>query len=80
MGLNFGPLNYLVVTPQFHHWHHSDDRAATDTNFAVHLPLLDLMFGTFHLPKGEWPTSYGVIGKPLPDGIISQTLHPFRKD
>lgn len=80
VGLNFGPLNYLVVTPQFHHWHHSDDRAATDTNFAVHLPLLDLMFGTFHLPKGEWPTSYGVIGKPLPDGIISQTLHPFRKD
>jgi len=80
VGIDFGPLNYLLVTPQFHHWHHSDDRAAADTNFAVHLPVIDLMFGTFRLPKGEWPTNYGVIGPPIPDGLIGQALYPFRKE
>ena len=80
VGFDFGWLNYVIATPQFHHWHHSDDRAAADTNFAVHLPVIDLMFGTFRLPKGEWPASYGVLGAPLPDGLIGQTLYPFRKD
>ena len=79
VGLSFGVLNYILVTPQFHHWHHSDDRAAADTNFAVHLPVIDLMFGTFRLPKGQWPASYGVIGPPIPDGVIRQTLSPFQK-
>jgi sterol desaturase/sphingolipid hydroxylase (fatty acid hydroxylase superfamily) len=80
VGLDFGFLNYILATPQFHHWHHSDDRAAADTNFAVHLPVLDLMFGTFRLPRGEWPESYGVIGPPIPDGLIGQALYPFRKE
>ncbi len=21
----FGPLRYVVATPEFHHWHHADD-------------------------------------------------------
>ena len=29
-------------------------------NFAVHLPVLDWLFGTFHLPRGRWPASYGL--------------------
>lgn len=78
VGIRFGWLSYLLVTPRFHHWHHSDDRAAADTNFAVHFPVLDLLFGTFHLPRGEWPESYGVIGDDVPDGLIGQHLYPFR--
>lgn len=79
VGIDFGWLNYVLVTPQFHHWHHSDDRAAADKNFAVHLPVLDMLFGTFHLPRGEWPRSYGVIGPPIPDSVLGQTLYPFRR-
>jgi len=79
IGLRFGWLEYLIVTPRYHHWHHSDDRAAADTNFAVHFPVIDLLFGTFHLPRGEWPESYGVIGEDLPEGIVGQHLYPFRQ-
>ena len=49
----------MLVTPQFHHWHHSADQPAIDTNYAVHLPLLDMAFGTFHLPERHWPITYG---------------------
>jgi lathosterol oxidase len=34
--INFGVLKYLFVTPQYHHWHHSDDPKAYDKNFAIH--------------------------------------------
>lgn len=77
-GLRLGWLEKLVVTPRFHHWHHASDSTAIDTNYAAHLPLLDRIFGTHHMPKdGSWPEAYGVIGKRLPKGILRQFLYPF---
>jgi sterol desaturase/sphingolipid hydroxylase (fatty acid hydroxylase superfamily) len=74
----FGPLRWLMATPQFHHWHHCADRDLVDKNFAVHLPVLDWLFGTFYLPKGVWPTSYGVIGGATPSkGYFGQLIQPF---
>ena len=64
---NFGPLRWVMATPQFHHWHHGAEREAVDKNFAVHLPLLDRLFGTCYLPGDRWPASYGLAGgKPVP--------------
>jgi sterol desaturase/sphingolipid hydroxylase (fatty acid hydroxylase superfamily) len=75
----FGPLGWIVATPQFHHWHHGAEREAVDKNFAVHLPLLDWLFGTFHLPKDRWPESYGLAdGAPIPEGYLRQFVHPFQ--
>ncbi len=80
-GLEFGPLKYLVATPLFHHWHHGSDKEAIDINYAAHLPVLDRLFGTYHMPKDRWPEHYGVVGDPLPKGIWRQFLYPFqRKD
>ena len=31
----FGPLRHLLVTPQFHHWHHTAQPEAIDKNFAT---------------------------------------------
>ncbi|MEK6286528.1 MAG: sterol desaturase family protein [Acidobacteriota bacterium] len=74
----FGPLRWLVATPQFHHWHHGAQREAFDKNFAVHLPVLDWLFGTFLLPKDRWPASYGLGGgDPIPLGYFRQFLYPF---
>lgn len=74
----FGPFRWLLATPQFHHWHHGAEQDAIDKNFAVHLPMLDWLFGTFFLPKGRWPTSYGLAdGHPLPHGYMRQFLYPF---
>ena len=74
----FGPLRWLVATPQFHHWHHAAEREAVDKNFAVHLPLLDVMFGTAYLPD-RWPSAYGLVGgEGPPSGYLRQFLWPFR--
>jgi sterol desaturase/sphingolipid hydroxylase (fatty acid hydroxylase superfamily) len=53
-------LEPWLVTPRFHHWHHAD--APPDVNFAVHLPWLDRLFGTHHLPGDAWPERYGLVG------------------
>jgi lathosterol oxidase len=76
---DFGPLRSLIVTPQFHHWHHSAQREAIDKNFAVHLPIIDRVFGTLHLPGERWPDRYGIEGDPVPEGFAVQLLYPFRR-
>ena len=76
----FGFLKYLIVTPQYHHWHHSDDPATYDKNFAIHFPFIDLMFGTYHLPGNQWPESTGLAETKFPKGYFKQLVFPFKKD
>jgi sterol desaturase/sphingolipid hydroxylase (fatty acid hydroxylase superfamily) len=75
--IKFGPLKYLLTTPQFHHWHHSSDKPAIDTNYAVHLPIYDKLFGTFHMPDEHWPVEYGTTTR-LPRTYLEQVAYPFR--
>lgn len=75
---DFGWVKWLVATPQFHHWHHAAEREAIDKNFAVHLPMLDWLFGTMHLP-GRWPKAYGIHGgSRVPDGFFKQLFWPMK--
>lgn len=76
LSLNFGPLKYLLVTPQFHHWHHSSEQPAIDTNYSAHTVLFDRLFNTYHLPGDHWPAEYGTTA-PLPRTVIGQTLYPI---
>lgn len=71
----FGPLRLLLATPQFHHWHHS--KTLYDKNFAVNLPLIDMIFGTYHLPRNAWPEAYGLEGNPVPEGYVGQLVYPL---
>ena len=73
----FGPLRWILATPQYHHWHHAVEPA--DVNFAVHLPLIDRLFGTQYLPRDRWPSAYGLAGAPVPTGYLAQLLYPFRR-
>jgi lathosterol oxidase len=73
----FGPLRWILATPQYHHWHHAVEPA--DVNFAVHLPLIDRLFGTQYLPRDRWPSAYGLAGAPVPGGYLAQLLYPFRR-
>jgi len=76
--LPFGPLKYLLVTPQFHHWHHSSEQPAIDTNYGAHTVLFDRLFGTYHMPKQHWPAEYGTT-VPLPRTYLAQVIYPFRQ-
>jgi sterol desaturase/sphingolipid hydroxylase (fatty acid hydroxylase superfamily) len=71
----FGPLEWLVSTPAFHHWHHTRT-GAINHNYASTLPFLDRIFGTHHLPRDAWPESYGIKAK-IPDSLGDQLLYPF---
>ena len=72
-------LRGWLATPQFHHWHHGADAEAVDVNFAVHLPLLDWLFGTYHLPRGRWPAAYGLAGgRRVAGGWFHQLVEPLR--
>jgi sterol desaturase/sphingolipid hydroxylase (fatty acid hydroxylase superfamily) len=75
---DFDLLGRFIVTPRFHHWHHGIDEVAVDKNFAIHFPMLDRLFGTYHFPKGEWPSGYGVPER-VPRGFRAQFFYPFRQ-
>ena len=74
-----GPFRYAIVSPVFHRWHHTDYRRGGSKNFAATFPVIDLVFGTFYMPRGVLPDAYGVHDKHFPDGFLAQLAYPFRK-
>jgi sterol desaturase/sphingolipid hydroxylase (fatty acid hydroxylase superfamily) len=75
----FRMLQRIVVTPAFHHWHHSAERESVDKNFAVHTPIWDRLFGTYYLPN-RWPTAYGLSDRrDVPTRWVSQLIYPLRR-
>lgn len=75
---SFGFLRYIFVTPQFHHWHHSSEKPAIDTNYSAHTVLFDYVFGTAHMPGKHWPESYGTTKK-LPSTFMGQLVYPIKR-
>lgn len=73
---SFGPLKYVFVTPQFHHWHHSSEKPAIDTNYSAHTVLFDRLFGTYHMPAQHWPADFGTTVR-LPRTFSGQMLYPI---
>jgi len=78
VSVRLGPLRYVIVTPNFHHWHHSQDDEAIDRNYAAHFAFLDHLFGTAVQSDRAWPDHYGVVGDYVPDGYLKQLAFPFR--
>ena len=74
--VGFGPLKWVIASPQFHHWHHANERAAYDRNFAGQLSILDVLFGTLHLPGSSVPARYGV-DDPVSGSYIGHLAYPF---
>ncbi len=78
--INFGWLEYVLVTPRYHHWHHARELDYIDVNYAIHLPLVDMLMGTFKRPPaGAWPQEYGVMKlQTVPVGFVPQSFMPFK--
>jgi sterol desaturase/sphingolipid hydroxylase (fatty acid hydroxylase superfamily) len=74
--LRFGPLRWLISTPEYHHWHHAREPEAIDKNFGGQFPWLDAIFGTLYLPP-RMPFQYGTDTK-VPSGYFRQLAFPFR--
>lgn len=69
------PLEWLVATPVFHHWHHSRVDHI-NRNYASMLPVLDRVFGTYYVPQ-EWPADYGIVAA-HPATLSGQLIEPLR--
>jgi sterol desaturase/sphingolipid hydroxylase (fatty acid hydroxylase superfamily) len=74
----YGPLRWLLVSPDFHHWHHSAEREAYDRNFASLVASWDVLFGTVYLPHRREPLRYGIEER-VPAGWIGRFFHPFQR-
>ncbi len=75
----FGPLRKVIASPTYHRWHHSAEAEALNKNFSGLLPCVDIVFGTFYMPKGVQPREFGVVDQAVPDGFFGQMAHPFRR-
>lgn len=77
--INFGPLRWIIAGPEFHHWHHCNDPDAYNKNFAPHLVVFDLLFGTAYFPPDRsTPERYG-IPEAVPAGFWAQITSPLRR-
>jgi sterol desaturase/sphingolipid hydroxylase (fatty acid hydroxylase superfamily) len=76
VNVNFGPLRFVFASPVFHHWHHANDPKHYNKNFAPHLAIFDLLFGTAHIPAGNvMPERYGIPDN-LPEDFLGQMAAP----
>jgi sterol desaturase/sphingolipid hydroxylase (fatty acid hydroxylase superfamily) len=85
---SFGPLRYLLVTPQSHRVHHSVEPRHHDKNFGLTFSLWDHLFGTQYRGYDEYPDT-GIEDDDFPfeqnpgrlgylGSIVGQFLYPFR--
>jgi len=85
--IDFGPLKYVIVTPQYHRIHHSLERRHFDMNFSDRLTLWDFLFGTMYTRFDDYPAT-GVEGYPVEEATcrpaallracLGHALYPFR--
>ena len=70
-----GKLEWLITSPAFHHWHHTRT-GMVNHNYATMLPWMDRIFGTHHLPHGDWPEAYGITAE-MPGTLPEQLVYPL---
>jgi sterol desaturase/sphingolipid hydroxylase (fatty acid hydroxylase superfamily) len=79
--MKFGPLNYILNTPEMHRVHHLSDIRYQNSNFGNRLSLWDWIFGTAYIPSAEEikDIPYGV-GYDYPQHLPGQLFYIFRKE
>jgi len=71
-----GLLRKVIVSPQYHRWHHADVKAAYDKNFASIFPFIDIVFGTYYHPHSAVDVPTGFPGSPKND-FVALLAYPF---
>jgi sterol desaturase/sphingolipid hydroxylase (fatty acid hydroxylase superfamily) len=85
--INLGPLKYVLVTPQYHRIHHSNNREHFDKNFGGRLIIWDYLFGTLNPRFDEYP-EIGLDDYPVTESstflpnvlgyALAHFLYPFK--
>ena len=79
MDVILGPFDYIFSSPKNHRYHHSKKIEEGNSNYGGDVIFWDILFGTFHLPKGETPSDdIGINGMPnYPKTFLGLMLAPF---
>jgi sterol desaturase/sphingolipid hydroxylase (fatty acid hydroxylase superfamily) len=72
-----GMLVFATVAGS-HDWHHTDTANAREKSFAGLLPVWDILFATYYMPKDRAPVQFGT-STPVPASLVGQMLFPFRR-
>lgn len=75
---NHGALNKVIVSPNYHRWHHANLEAAYDKNFATIFPFYDILFGTYYNPGSAKNIPTGFDNNPG-NNFIELVFYPFRE-
>jgi sterol desaturase/sphingolipid hydroxylase (fatty acid hydroxylase superfamily) len=62
-------LEWVVVTPRYHHIHHSADARLHDGNYGALFSIWDRLFGTYLDPDATVPRKFGT-GEPRRDPVL----------
>lgn len=79
LDVRLGWLNYVVVGPELHRWHHSRKVAESNANYAHTLALWDVVFGTYRRPLGRSVEDLGLLDETYPARFLPQLGAPFRR-
>lgn len=74
--LGYGPLWWVLISPDYHRIHHSIERRHYDKNFANWFPIWDVIFGTAYVPAPDEFPETGVEGFRVRT-LSEAFLHPF---
>ncbi len=79
--VNLGPFEYIFSAPNNHRYHHSKAISEGNSNYGGDVIVWDILFGSFHLPKGGRPgEDIGVGGvEDYPKSWLGLVLAPFNQ-
>ena len=76
--LGFGRAWWLLTSPQYHRIHHSIESKHRDRNFALWIPLWDVLFGTAYAPCADEFPATGVANVKI-STIDGAFMYPMKR-
>ncbi len=79
LDVRLGWLNYIVVGPELHRWHHSRRVVESNANYAHTLALWDVVFGSYRRPVGRQVETLGLLDEGYPRRFLRQLWAPVTR-
>jgi sterol desaturase/sphingolipid hydroxylase (fatty acid hydroxylase superfamily) len=76
VGVSFGILDKIIVSPSFHEHHHSKNKKHLHCNYGSALSIWDHIFGTF-VPNTNETLEYGIQNEVVPESFLKQIFVPL---
>ncbi len=75
--IDLGPVEYLVIGPRLHRFHHSLNLDESNANYSALTVFWDVVFRTYFVPKTRGPERIGVVEDTMPREFVAQLVDPF---